>query len=491
MRKSLLFLLVLSAFHYCSLGQGVNNIYLSGYAYPVRNTIDFISGVPVISADSINKSNLSYTHANISDKNGNLLFYTNGIVVLDGNHDTMPNGKGLNPCQATSNNAFYGLPSYQADIIIPFVNDSNKYYLFHQSLEYLSIYASSQIYYSIVDMTLNNGKGDVLNKNVSFYQDTLAGGMNTACKHANGRDWWLIVPKAFGPTYYIFLISPQGIQLSSTQTIGQRIDVGQAAFSPDGSMYGFYDYRDGMDVLDFDRCTGTFSNWRHEVVNDTIWGLGFCFSPDSKLAYAACALYLYQFNLDSANLGASMQTVATWDGTYDPAPPLEATFEFMQIAPDNKIYMTTVWATRRMHYIDYPDSLGTACGMHQHSIVLPTYNNNTIPNFPNYFLGPVIGSICDSLGLGITESMYDKNLNLRINPNPAQGSFYVNYELPTGKDATLTIYNPMGQKIFSQRVYSVNKSLQVHCDEWKPGVYFVKVVMDRDGFAANAKVVVY
>jgi hypothetical protein len=452
--------------------------------------MDLFNGVPVVITDSIRKSNLAATHANITDQNGNLLFYTNGVVVLDGNHDTMPNGRELNPCQCTTDNAFFGLSSYQADIIIPFPNDSNKYYLFHQSLEYYNIYASSQIYYSVIDMTLNNGMGDVTQKNISFYQDTLAGGMNTACKHANGRDWWLVVPKGFSNVYKIFLISPLGVQFYSTQTIGQRNDIGQGAFSPDGNHWGYYDYMDGMDILDFDRCTGTFSNWRHELVNDSLWGLGFCFSPDSKLAYAACAHYLYQYNLDSINLASGMQIAAEWDSTYNPVQPMETGFEFMQIGPDNKIYMTTTWATKRMHYFNYPDSIGLTCDVQQHAIILSTYNAYTIPNFPNYFLGPVIGSVCDSLGLGITESIYNKNLKLNIRPNPATESFYLNYELPSGKDATMLIYDATGRKINTQPLYSVNKSLQVHCNTWAPGVYLVKVKMNKDAFAAYTKVVV-
>jgi hypothetical protein len=491
MIKHFLFLLICISIYSCSWGQGFNNIYLFGYTGPVRGTIDMYSGAPVVITDSVRTSNLSYTHANISDKNGNLLFYTNGVVVLDGDHDTMPNGTGLNPCTYTTNNSFYGLNSTQADIIIPFPNDTSKYYLLHQSLDNISTYTGINIYYSIIDMKLNGGKGDVVQKNSLFYQDTLFGGGLTACKHANGRDWWLIVPKEFSPGYIIFLLSPSGIQYSTTQYIGNRSDFGQAAFSPDGTHFGFKEFRKDLQIFDFDRCSGLLSNYKLVPLNDSLWGDGFSFSSNSRLAYATSAHFLYQINLDSINIAGSLKIVSTWDGTYNPIQPLETGFDYMQIGPDNKIYMTTSWATQRMQFINYPDSIGIACDMQQHSIILPTYNHNTIPNFPNYFLGPVIGSVCDSLGLGITESIYDKDLNLKVNPNPADNSFYLNYELPTCKDAVLYIYNAPGQKIFEQRIFSVNKSLWVHCDTWLPGVYFVKVVMEHDGFSACSKVVVY
>ena len=258
--KIILFALFYLVFDTISFGQGRNNIYLFGYTGPLRGTIDFISGAPVVITDSVRKSNLSLTHANISDKTGKLLFYTNGVVVLDGNHDTMQNGKGLNPCAYTSNFAYDGLVNWQGNIILPFPDDTNSYYLFHQALEYLSIVSSSQIYYSIVDLTLNNGKGDVILKNTSFFQDTLRGNMITACKHANGRDWWLVVPKAFYPIYYLFLITPMGVQYSSTQMIGQRYYSGQGAFSPDGNHWGFFVDDDGMDIFDFDRSVSPFNS---------------------------------------------------------------------------------------------------------------------------------------------------------------------------------------------------------------------------------------
>jgi hypothetical protein len=489
MKKIFFFILLFILSAKFSNGQGKINMYLFGYDGPYRGILDIFSGTPIISADSIRKIGISWTNANISDSNGNLLFYTNGIVVMDGNHDTMPNGMGLNPCQYTSS-CIFGLTSLQADLIIQHPADLTKYYLFHQALEYLSSYTSSQIYYSVIDMTMNSGKGDIVMKNISFFQDSLAGGMNTACRHANGRDWWLIVPKAFCNIYYIFLLTPQGIQLSATQTIGQRTDMGQAEFSPDGEHWGYFDFQVGLDIMDFDRCSGVLSNVRHINVNDSVWGHGFCFSPNSKLAYVTNNLNLYQFNIDSSNLASSMQIVAQWDSTYSPSPPWMTGFEYMQIGTDDKIYMTTAGTTDRMQFINNPDSLGLSSDMQQHSIILPTFNGHTIPNFPNYFLGPVIGSVCDSLGLGITESIYDKNLKLNIHPNPATENFYLNYELPSGKDATMLVYDATGRKIYAQPLYSVNKSLQVHCNSWATGVYMVKVKMNKDAFAAYTKVVV-
>ncbi len=48
----------------------------------------------------------------------------------------------------------------------------------------------------------------------------------------------------------------------------------------------------------------------------------------------------------------------------------------------------------------------------QHGITLPTYNAFSLPNFPNYRLGPLDGSPCDTLGLDnhpIAKFRYDQD----------------------------------------------------------------------------------
>ncbi|MBK8414872.1 MAG: hypothetical protein IPL22_10495, partial [Bacteroidetes bacterium] len=68
--------------------QGVSNIWLLGYDSDAGappggiSHFDFISGSAVITYDSIGME-FRHTHANISDAQGNLLFYTNGVFIAD------------------------------------------------------------------------------------------------------------------------------------------------------------------------------------------------------------------------------------------------------------------------------------------------------------------------------------------------------------------------------------------------------------------------
>lgn len=477
-RKAIIIITTLNWACLISVGQGVINNYPFGYTGPTRGNMDLYSGSPIITSDSTTVYNISYTHTNLSDSSGSLLFFTNGVTLMDGNKDTMPNGKGLNPCAYTTQVGYDGLSLPQADLILPDPGNTSQYYLIHQSLDDLTSLTNSQLFYSKIDMTLNSGHGDVIQKNSHLYQDIFWGGGTTACKHANGRDWWIVVPGAKLPVYFIFLLSPNGIAYNSTQSIGSRWDYGQAAFSNDGMHYGLREFSKNFQIFDFDRCTGLLSNPRIVLTNDSNWGFGFCFSPNSKLAYATSAINLWQVNLDSADLLTSLDTVAKWDSTYNPQPPLMTGFEFMQIGPNGKIYMTTTWATQRMHYIDYPDSVGMACGMQQHALVLPTYNGNTIPNFVNYFLGPVVGSVCDSLGLGIPENALH-DFNFSIQPNPiTEKTLHCKYILPQNKEGILEIFDMMGRSIFTTPLPPW--STEQHCKlALAPGMYLVRIASNK------------
>jgi PKD repeat protein len=69
------------------------------------------------------------------------------------------------------------------------------------------------------------------------------------------------------------------------------------------------------------------------------------------------------------------------------------------MGPDGKIYVVSGVSDTVMHVINTPNQPGYASHFTQHSINLPNLNDKSIPNFPNYRLGPLDGSPCDTLGL--------------------------------------------------------------------------------------------
>ena len=119
---------------------------------------------------------------------------SNGVWIANANNDTMLNGSGLNPGAYTSANS-NGLLIPHANVFLPFPGDSNRYVLFHHTAQNNGLYnIVYEVLYSVIDVTLDAGLGAVIQKNQLAFTDTLNWGI-TACKHANGRDWWIVLQK--------------------------------------------------------------------------------------------------------------------------------------------------------------------------------------------------------------------------------------------------------------------------------------------------------
>jgi hypothetical protein len=310
----------------------------------------------------------------------------------------------------------------------------------------------------------------------------------SACKHANGIDWWIIIPESYSPGYYIYILTPDGLQFITKQTIGTRwfLFGGQSTFSRDGSLYAKYDSRNDLEVFDFDRCSGLFSNARQVAIYDTMNSTGVAIAPNNRFIYGSSGLYLYQFDLQNLQ---NYQTFA-WDSFRDPHNNFPTLFYTQELMPDNKIYINTGNSTAYLHVINNPDSLGASCQLTQHSFVLPTLNFQSTPYYPNVFLGPVVGSICDSLSVGLPHNIV-QSAGLRLNPNPASNQVWVNYQFPNNRDGWLEIYDPLGKLILKRRLYWSTTQLLVYLNEIKSnGIYVAKVFDDSGMFLSTEKLVV-
>jgi hypothetical protein len=192
--------------------------------------------------------------------------------------------------------------------------------------------------------------------------------------------------------------------------------------------YTYYDgLGAGLEIFDFDRCTGSLSNTIHIPVDDTN-GTGVAFSPNSRYFYISSVLDVYQFDTEAPDIAASQVHIAHWDSTYSPTPPFATLFDIAQLAPDGKIYISTGNSTLRLHVINNPDEPGLACNMVQHGVVVPRYYSNSLPNHPNYHLGAVAGSVCDSLGIsGLTPGPTPGEGGMRVAPDPSAGQFRLSY----------------------------------------------------------------
>lgn len=482
-----LFVFFIFKFSLCiSQNQGLSNLWYMGYsswAGPPTGgiNIDFYTGVPVINYVS-RPMDFNRTNANITDTMGNILFYTNGYYIADATDDTMQNGSNISP---TSYYSVFpeGLVVPQACLILPKPGSSNLFYIFHSTLDNAPYYTKAHyLYYSIIDMNLNSGKGAVTTKNFVLISDTLNAGKITACKHANGRDLWVVCHRFNSNNYYKFLLTPNGISSPVLQAIGSVrniVDIGQAVFSPNGSKFtyfnAYYTTTGTLDIYDFDRCSGDFSNPSVIIIPQcTGLGGGLAFSASSQYLYVSNIDTLYQFDVTVSNISASQITVAAWDSFYSPNPPFATLFDLTQLAPDGKIYIGTGNSTFRMHIINYPDSLGLSCDVQQHSLILPAFYAGGIPNHPNYFLGCDTMLGCTCLTTGISHTSQFPEGGVKASPNPSNGVFTLQF--PVQKTpGLLVVYDVFGNRVHNEYVAQWSQYKHVDIAALPRGIYLCKM----------------
>ncbi|MCW5931885.1 MAG: T9SS type A sorting domain-containing protein [Bacteroidetes bacterium] len=440
--------------------QGYNHTWLLCYHTNLSNPTDTMARMDF---DTSNYTLVHYqrkmpfmgTQGNISDENGNFLMSSNGIWIANSIGDTMPNGTGLNPGWLVDDYKSFGLPLTNANIILPMPDDTNKFVLFHQTAGILSL-SSPEIFYTIMDKTLDNGKGDVISKNNVALSGTFGHGM-AACKHGNGRDWWVVAFSNNADTIYKFLLSPNNVQYAGFQKLNVPVYggwAGQPVFSPDGEKFAYRNayfnsissWYQNLRLFHFDRCDGLFTLDTIIDYTDSILGFGSSFSPNSKYLYVSSAQYIYQYNTDTSNIAASKQTVAVND-TFNSAGWLTTDFMLMYLAANGKIYITSGNSVLHLHEMDYPDSAGVACNVNLHNIVLNCLNFRTVPVHPNYYLGRKIGSVCDTLTS--INDLTEHNFKFSISPNPTSGIFKIIYLLPQNQKGVFEVYDVTGKKVFS------------------------------------------
>ncbi|MCF8245441.1 MAG: T9SS type A sorting domain-containing protein [Saprospiraceae bacterium] len=433
--------------------------------------------------------NIGYNCASVCDKDGNLLFYTNGCYIAGPDNLPVMNGGGLNPGWVADEYCEYGYLAVQGSMFIPLPGSDHLYHLFHLGLEWVDGIGgvSNFLYHSVIDQSLDNGHGEVVNKNSVLLTDTLAVGKLTATKHANGRDWWIMTQKMFSDTYYSFLFGPDSIQGPFEQHIGPaNMDdngTGQAVFSPDGSAYAHYDIYNHLNIFDFDRCSGLLSNPVHIQIpefGDTLPSVGgLAISPNSRFLYVSNTYKVYQFDLWADPVALSKKTVGVYDGY---ASPFGSAFFSCQLAPDHKIYINCPGGENVMHVITEPDKEGLACGFAQHSFPLPTYNGASMPNFPNYRLGPLVDSPCDTLDyVGAAGEGFPVQSLLALFPNPASQYVTADLTLPdySGQHKTeLLLFNPLGQAVASHILAPYSSLHRFEVGGLPSGIYLVVLKMD-------------
>ncbi|MDY0027251.1 MAG: hypothetical protein RBS33_14775, partial [Lentimicrobium sp.] len=358
------------------------NWYFGGHC-----SITFNNGTPQPLPEG---NNYGLAGAAISDSMGNLLFYTDGYVVYDKINRPTPNGIGL-----------HGKYCYQGSIILQVPGKKNLYYItnvFHESYNPLVI-PETGILYSVFDITLNNGFGDIVEgqKNIPIYLPSSGYAANklTAVRHRNNNDIWIITRSFPGDKFYSFLLSSEG--LSTVGLISQSLinisysdeplqHFGEVNISPDGTKFAAaYSALGCIEYGAFNTETGRYTP-QFIISPDTICSglehsspVGIEFSPDSKLLYCChndhsnfeCAV-IQQFDVsipDSALVKQSEITIGI------------GVAGLLQTGPDGKIY-GGLFGDNRLSVIHNPNARGLFCNFQFASVSLGEGNREYFYGLP-------------------------------------------------------------------------------------------------------------
>jgi len=315
--------------------------------------VTFNSGKPV----AIGKSGMSATYgcASISSKTGKLLFYSNGNDVWDSTNRIMPNGSKL------KGNHFF---SVQSALIVPWPDSSHLYYIFTPPTFAPTSKGYDTVLYSIINMKLNSGLGDVVNgkKNIVL-KNNLSSGKINAVSHANRKDFWVVTPKGNSDTIFAYLLTSSGI--SNTPVISRTgyklkqsrytdTTLGYFKLSPDGKKLCNINWLDSSIIADFDASTGKISNvWGFKLNYNN--GIGLEFSAKSKFLYIFdyAMNRLSQFDLSAKTKSDFLASRTTADSG-NVATGARIGF---QLATDGKIYFSE-GTNNYLHVLHAPDSIG-------------------------------------------------------------------------------------------------------------------------------------
>ena len=360
--KCLFFILIsLSVF-----AQLQNNNWVFGYG----SKVNFSGANPVSSLGSISSNEAT---ASVSDPlTGQLLFYTDGRNVWDATNQLMPNGSSLLGGFFTS--------ATQGALIVPFPDNNQKYYLF--TLDEIEVQPNNPVIddglrYSVVDMSLNGGLGDV---EVAGMNTQLATGLTEkliVIRSTQIQGFWVITHKRNANQFLAWKIDACGISaqpvvstvgslFSSIQSIGANEGwAGAMDASPNGDRIGMpVDYSNRIEFFDFDKTTGIVSNPLTINVTDNATApflrkYGACFSPDGSKFYYTNTNSVYQLDLTNYNVPAITSSFTLI------ASPMFASIPYpcfqIEQAPNNKLYVA-IGNSPWLDEISNPNALGLACG---------------------------------------------------------------------------------------------------------------------------------
>jgi gliding motility-associated-like protein len=376
------------------------------WSFGFKGGLDFSGGAP-----SFHNTNLfpgDYSSASICNSSGQLQFYTNGFWVWNRDNEIMPELTGgvsgytsvISPTvgypplmpwdgtYATQPTAIVGAPAHQG-----------IYYLF-------SLGTSGTLFYSMIDMSLNGGKGGIMAGKKGLY---LASGLTEKLTVVNGcNNIWVMVRAKAANQYKAFEVNDTGLITAPViSNIGSLplnwYGQGVIKFSSDGSKMAAacntgLTHKGGLEFYDFNRQTGILSNPLVLDSSSTLGNyFGACFSPDNSKLYATTSSFanagtfyygkVRQFDISLSTPAAitASNTIVFTDFVY-----AISRLGDLKRGEDDKIYFSSAEpANSTLHCINSPNIAGVTCNAMANIIAMPVGTaTRGMPNDIAFILPP-------------------------------------------------------------------------------------------------------
>ncbi len=379
--------------------------------------------------------------ATMSNANGELLFYTDGVQIWNNQHQVMPNATDLAGNYSAT----------QSAIIVPQPQQQDIYYIFTVD----DIAHDNGLQYSVVDMTLDDGKGNVSAKNIPLLSPTSE--KITAVSHSNKNDVWIIAHEWNTNAFFAYLLTENGLNdmpvISYVGSIHQGNDGGDARgylkATTDGTKLALALQSSAIfEIFDFDANIGTVTNAKTIEGTAFDWSetYGVEFSPDGTKFYGTAEkdgmLNIYQFDLNAVNMEESGLVVG------ESASDIRGA---LQLAPNGKIYLAR-YGSNYLGVINNPNMQG----------IDAAYIDDGI------FLGNTAKS---AYGLPSFVQSYFNNFHLTYQGTCLGDSTYFSLNTPIQIDSIVWqinnnfIYNELNTKYLFQNANDYLIQATIFCDD--------------------------
>ena len=413
-----LFIFLLMQYNYCSSQNEAAN-----WMFGKNFSLSFNSGIPETTNPDFSFATI-IKPAIISDKNGCYQFYSSGGVIYGKDKELMPDGTGI-------------LGIGGAGIIIPKPgSDTIYYYIYTRCYNFCDdLVPETGTYYSIINMSLNNGNGDVVLKNVKF--SDYAPQSFEAVRDPNSNNIWLVTYINPEKEIRAYKFTEQGFNLNyvtstiNAQYFGQGY-FSRINFSNDGTKLAVITYNNGLvggqevSLFDFDTNTG--------IVSDQLSLGGIAslirfveFSPNGNLLYFVTGEniltdFVYQMDISLNSVNEMLSSLAEIHSVTPIADagennPNQGGLGDIRLGPDGKLYiLRTSNVDNYLDVIHNPNETGTACNYEEQGFFAEEnqtqiYGQSLFPSFVrpyNIDLSIDVEDICAGLSRNYNiNSTYD------------------------------------------------------------------------------------